>query len=72
MHFYQRKIKVLKLFDFKALKYKRFFQVVLRSLETFSFLAVVLKKFRLFKRTAEIVLAIRQFCYTLICHFLWR
>lgn len=47
MHFYQRKIKVLKLFDFKALKYKRFFQVVLRSLETFSFLAVVLKKFEI-------------------------
>lgn len=57
MHFYQQKIKVLKLFDFKALKYKCFFNVVLRSLETCSFLAVVLEKFISFKRTAEIILS---------------
>lgn len=70
MHFYQQKIKVLKLFDFKALKYKCFFKVVLRSLETFSFLAVVLETFKYFKRTPEIILTIRQFCYTLDCYFL--
>lgn len=57
MHFYQQKIKVLKPFDFKALKYKCFFKVVLRRHETFSFLAVVLEKFKSFKRTAEIILS---------------